>query len=124
MFRSRSSATFLRLLLITVFVPGLASCGVLVPTACTQELGVEVRPRDQTLSVGREFTATATGVSCGGRQRFPYAVRWHSTDPAVAQVDSLSGRVRALSVGTARIQAHEPGTRHAFWGEVLVNVTP
>jgi hypothetical protein len=113
-----------RLLLLVVLLPGLASCGVLVPNACTQELGVEIRPRERALRVGEEFTAAATGISCGGRQRFPYTVRWSSTEPEVVRVDSVSGRVRALSAGTARIQAHEPGSSPAVWGEVAVTVSP
>jgi hypothetical protein len=112
------------LLLLTLWLPGLASCGILLPTDCTQELGVEIRPSERGLRVGEEFTVTATGISCGGRQRFPYAVHWSSTNPAVVRVDSLSGRVRALSAGTARIQAHEPGVSPAFWGEVPVTVSP
>jgi uncharacterized protein YjdB len=123
MLRGRSSPAVLGLLLCTACSAGLASCGVLLPIACTQELGVEIRPRDRTLRVGQEFTATATGISCGGRQRFPYAVSWSSTEPEVVEVDSVTGWVRARSAGTARIQAHEPGSGTGFWGEVLVTVT-
>jgi uncharacterized protein YjdB len=123
MFRRRSSSIVLGVVLITL-LPALGSCGILLPIACTDELGVEIRPRERTLRVGQEFTATATGTSCGGRERFSYSVRWSSTAPDVAQVDSISGRVRASSAGIARIQAHEPGSSPALWGEVLVTVTP
>jgi hypothetical protein len=102
----------------------LASCGAWLPTACTSELGVDIQPRERTIWVGEEFTATSTGVSCGGRQRFPYSVSWSSTDPDVAEVDEISGRVRGLSEGSAVIRATERGSSPAFWGEVRVTVIP
>lgn len=114
----------LRLLFPAMCLPILASCGPLIPTVCTQELGVELSPGDRTLRVGEAFTATATGVSCGGRERFPHTVRWASTAPEVASVDSITGRVLAVSAGTAHIQAREPGSTAGYWGEIVVSVAP
>lgn len=103
---------------------GFASCGVLLPTDCTSELGVQIRPAEWAIRVGQEFTPTATGTSCGGRQRFPYSVTWSSSDPAIATVVAGSGRVVALSVGTVRILAHDVDGGPGVLGEVRVTVTP
>jgi uncharacterized protein YjdB len=122
MHHARPARTALRALLLPLTAAVLASCNL--PTVCTQELSVEVLPRDRSIRIGQEFTATATAVSCGGRERSPYTVAWTSRDPAVAGVDAATGRVQGLSSGTARIRAHEPHDAEAVWGEVRVTVTP
>jgi hypothetical protein len=104
----------------------LARCGVL-PTACTQELRVEVVPAEKTIRVGESFQATAEGVSCGGRQRFAYdrPLAWRTADASIVQVDSETGTITGLAPGTATVTAHEP-TVSADWsyGSVQVAVRP
>jgi hypothetical protein len=99
----------------------LGSCGLL-PTVCTMEFGVEIRPAARSLAVGEEFTAQATGVSCGGRDRSPYAVTWISSDTTVASVHPESGRVRGVAPGTAEIRAHDHPDHAWWWGAVAVTV--
>jgi uncharacterized protein YjdB len=122
MSRPRPPAAVLGSLVLALVAAGLTACSV--PTVCTLEFGVEVTPTVRSLAVGQEFTANATGVSCGGRSRSEYTVRWESTAPAVASVDSITGRVRALAPGTATIEAREPAPEGSVWGGVRVTVTP
>ena len=104
----------------------LARCGVL-PTACTQELRVEVVPSEKTIRVGESFQAKAEGVSCGGRQRFAYEqpLAWRTADGSIVRVDSETGTITGLAPGTATVTAHEP-TVSANWsyGSVQVTVRP
>ena len=104
----------------------LGGCEVLSPLAvCTDELTVEIRPSSRTIRVGQGFTAQAIGISCGGRERKPLAVEWRSTDPAIARVDSGTGRVIAVAPGEARIGAHDHfGGQDMSWGSVRVRVYP
>jgi uncharacterized protein YjdB len=94
-------------------------------TACTLELRVEVSPAEKTIRVGESFQARAEGVSCGGRDRSPYAVDWRTADTGVVSVDATTGRVTGLAPGTATVTAHEP-TVSADWslGSVRVTVQP
>jgi len=112
----------LRIVLLTPLLV-LGSCGLL-PTVCTLEFGVEVRPAERTVAVGGEFTATATAVTCGGRDRNPYQAVWVSSDAAVAEVNAQTGRVRGVAPGTARIRALDHPEAEWAWGEVAVTVTP
>jgi hypothetical protein len=120
----RKTAIFRGLSIFAVSAWLLTGCAYLIGPDCTTELGVEIRPREQTMRVGQEFTAQATGISCGGRERFPYSVTWSSTDPGVAQVDATTGRVCGVSPGTARIQAHDVEGLGGRWGEIHVTVRP
>jgi uncharacterized protein YjdB len=113
----------LRIAVLAPLLLALGSCGLL-PTVCTLEFGVEVRPTQRTVPVGGEFTATATAVTCGGRDRSPYQAVWVSTNAAVAEVNAQTGRVRGVAPGTARIRALDHPDSEWAWGEVVVTVTP
>jgi hypothetical protein len=103
---------------------GLAACNLLAPVDCTTELGIEISPAERQLRVGQEFTARATGISCGGRQRFPYDAEWVSTDTAVVEVDARTGSARGVAPGTAFLHAHDPGSPSIPLGAVRVVVVP
>jgi hypothetical protein len=103
---------------------GVAACNLLAPVDCTTELGIEISPREQRLRVGHEFTARATGITCGGRRRFAYDVAWVSTDTAVVRVDERSGTARGVAPGTAFLHAHDSEAPSVPLGAVRVVVAP
>jgi uncharacterized protein YjdB len=82
----------------------LGGCNV-IPTACTDELGFEIRPRQRTIVVGETVVPTATEVTCGGRIRTPLAVTWQTDNEAVVRVDPEFGMITGLAPGRARVVA-------------------
>jgi uncharacterized protein YjdB len=82
----------------------LSGCNV-IPTACTDELGFEIRPTQRTITVGESVVPTATEVTCGGRIRTPLAVTWQTDDEAVVRVDPEFGMITGLAAGRARVVA-------------------
>ena len=87
----------------------LAGCNH-IPSACTLELRVEVTPEEKTIAVGESFQAQATGVSCGGKQRFPFEqVTWTTGDTNVIALNATTGQITGLAPGTATVTAVEPG---------------
>ncbi|CAN5806445.1 hypothetical protein BH23GEM8_BH23GEM8_22760 [soil metagenome] len=82
----------------------LSGCNVL-PTACTDELGFEIRPAERTIAVGESVVPTATEVTCSGRIRTPLAVTWYADDATVVRVDSVLGMITGLKAGRARVEA-------------------
>lgn len=111
--------SWLRFAPLLLSITVLTSCNLFGPFACTDELGVEVRPRERTIRVGESFTAEAIGTSCGGRERFPYAVEWRSADTTIARVNAQSGQVTGVTVGATSIGAYE---QNQAWGGVRVTV--
>ena len=82
-----------------------ASDGVTLPdsVSCTLQ-GPTVRPNSATLHPGDTLRVSASLPSCGlGVTTATF--RWSSSDSSVALVDSLSGLIRARSLGTATITA-------------------
>ena len=114
---------------ITAAIAALTLAGAggcrLPTTACTMELRVDVSPDQKTIRVGDAFQAKAEGVSCGGRQRFPYEnVTWGTADTGVVQVDAATGRVTAIAAGAATVTAHDPANPQFPLGTVSVTVQP
>jgi uncharacterized protein YjdB len=69
---------------------------------------VDVSPRRVVLAPGEAIPVSATPRDAEGRALSGRAVRWVSTDPAVATV-SGSGRVTAVAAGSATISATSEG---------------
>jgi len=65
---------------------------------------VVVTPASLLLLVGDSTVVTAKAALCSTLP-VPFAVTWSSSNQAVASVDSLSGRVRALAPGQGTIIA-------------------
>lgn len=57
------------------------------------------------MAVGETFTPTAQTFVCSGAVPITFAGVWYSSDPAVAAVDSTSGRVTGVKVGTVFVYA-------------------
>jgi uncharacterized protein YjdB len=114
-----------RLLAASALALGLAGCGSFLPTACTDELGIQVEPERRTIRVGDTVQARAFGVTCGGREREPYTVAWRTANAGVVSVDGETGVITGLAPGTATVTAHEPEVS-ADWdvGSVSVEVVP
>lgn len=98
---------------------GLAMCGTLLGcgsdalTACPSDPArVSVTLATQLLPLGSEFQPVATARICGGTEPTPFAGIWRSSNSAVVAVDSLTGRSRAVAVGTAYVvaQYRTPGS--------------
>jgi hypothetical protein len=83
---------------------GTACAGGPFAPACPADFAVQVEPGERTIAIGESFTATATAITCGGRDRAPYAAAWRSSNRQVAEVDA-SGRITGIADGTARITA-------------------
>jgi hypothetical protein len=81
----------------------LATCDVSRPSGCAKRIfEIRITPGDTIVAVGATFTATATFLDgCGGK--LSERITWSSTNSTVVAVDSLSGRVTAHKLGSARI---------------------
>ncbi len=66
----------------------------------------------QSLALGSELKPVATARICGGTEPTPFVGIWRSSNSAVVAVDSLTGRSRAVAVGTAYVvaQYRTPGS--------------
>ena len=103
----------------------LSSCNLTLPgTDCPADIGWEVRPSERTIRVGQSFTAEAFVITCGGRDKKRTAVMWRSSDPGVAQVDSLSGRVTGVAPGSVQVEAHDLPGQTGYWNPVRITVLP
>lgn len=73
---------------------------------------VSVTLTPQSLPLGSEFQPVATARICGGTEPTPFVGIWGSSNSAVVAVDSLTGRSRAVAVGTAYVvaQYRTPGS--------------
>ncbi|HEX6746471.1 MAG TPA: Ig-like domain-containing protein [Longimicrobium sp.] len=114
---------------ITAALAALALAGAggcrLPTTACTMELRVDISPAQKSIHVGDSFQAKAEGVSCGGRDRFPYeGVTWSTSDTGVIQLDAATGRITGLAAGSATVTAHDPANPQFPLGTVSVTVQP
>ena len=113
-----------RLVGLAIVLPGvvLAACSERPPTVCTEELRVQFTPSDTSITAGQSFTASVTVSSCGGALRLVDTFGWRTDDPAVATVDSVSGRVVGQSPGATRIHAN--GKSYGPVGSLAVSVQP
>jgi len=109
----------MRMLALTLVI--LAACRAdSQTTACTDELRVQFAPADTAILPGAAFTASVQLATCGGAQLLTDAFIWHSEDSTIASVDSLSGLVFGVALGTTRIGA--TGRRFGPVGTLKVSV--
>ena len=97
-----------------------ASDAVTLPdsVSCTLQ-GPTVRPSTATLHPGDTLRVSASLPSCGlGATTATF--RWSSSDSSVALVDSLSGLIRARSLGTVTIVAAAAADRSVKGAMLLV----
>jgi hypothetical protein len=87
----------------------LSACGILGPQACTTELSWSVSPSEATLRVEEAFTATAEGLSCGGREHLAVDMSWSSSDRDVLVIGQESGLAVAVAVGEAVVTGVDHG---------------
>jgi len=100
----------------------VASCDPLSPgQVCTRELRVDLRPPEQTITVGETFTATVELSSCGGRERLSDSFTWQAQDPAIAEVDAAAGRITGKAPGETLVEVS--GRKYGRVGAVRVTVT-
>ena len=111
-----------RLVGLAIVLPGvgLAACSDRPPTVCTEELRVQFTPSDTSITTGQSFTASVTVSSCGGALKLIDTFGWRSDDPAIATVDSVSGRVVGQAPGATHI--HADGNTYGPVGSLAVSV--
>lgn len=90
--------------------------------ACTQELRVELAPRDTSVKTGATFPVAARLSSCGGKQQLHDTFTFLSTNPAVVSVDGATQRATAVGSGTAEISV--TGRQYGQVGSIRVIVGP
>ena len=115
----RSTGVALALAFVAVTA---ASCDLLSPRrVCTQELRVDLRPPEQTITVGQTFTATVELSSCGGRERLSDSFAWQAQDPAMVEVDAAAGQITGKAPGETLVEVS--GRKYGRVGAVRVTVT-
>jgi uncharacterized protein YjdB len=87
---------------------------------CSSQINQKFLPADTTIGVGEQFTAQVLVTTCDGRQILNSSPTWHSTDPAIASVDSLTGRVTGDGQGQTTITA--TGGFYTLKGNIPVTV--
>lgn len=99
----------------------ISSCGGKEsPTAPPVVANVTVTPGGDTLStLGRMRTFTAAATDHNGNTVAGASIRWHSTNPAVVTVDSVTGLVTAVGNGLAIVRATASGVN----GDAIVAVS-
>jgi uncharacterized protein YjdB len=107
-------------LLFVATLVAVAACSATASDAVTPTDFVSctptVRPSSATLHPGDTLRVTVTVSSCS----LPATFRWSSSDSSVAFVDSLSGLIRARSLGTATIIAAFAAERNVKGAMLLV----
>lgn len=101
---------------------GALSDSISVTVGCTLELQVSVTPTAQTLQVGESFTPVAKIPSCGGRLQVSDTLRWSALDPAIVQVDSVTGRTTGRAPGQSAVRFD--ARFYHVGAAVTVTVTP
>jgi hypothetical protein len=97
---------------------------VRVAVMCTAELRMRYSPSppDTTLRVGESFAPVLELYTCGGLVRVDESLTWRARDPRILQVDSVTGRTRALAPGETWIDV--TGTVHRRLEGFHVTVRP
>jgi hypothetical protein len=97
---------------------------VRVAVTCTAELLLRYSPssRDTTIRVGDSFVPSLELYTCGGHVRVDETLRWRAADPRILQVDSATGRTRALAPGETSVEVS--GTLHRSLEGFHVTVRP
>ena len=99
-----------------------AGCDLASPgSVCTRELRVDLRPVEQTITVGQTFTATVELSSCGGRERLTDSFTWQAQDPTIVEVDAAAGRITGKAPGVTLVEVS--GRQYGRVGGVRVTVT-
>jgi len=93
---------------------GLASCSSepTPPSDSCSAPGVVFTPPEPTVAVGDTIRLSVTykpGAAFCAPDTPAGQLRWTSSDPAVAAVDSVSGLVTGAQVGPAYLHVHAPG---------------
>lgn len=101
----------------------LAACSV-TPFGqdCTDELRIQLAPRDTSVGVGASFQAGVSLSTCGGSKRLSDTFTWSSLDPAVVQVIASTGRVTAVAPGETTVSV--VGARYGPVGDIRIIVAP
>ena len=113
----------MRVVLLLAAVLG-TGCDVLGPSVCPADLRWSVSPREADLTVGESVIARAEALGCGGTERLEEEMRWTSTDPTVATVNEVTGRITARGAGNARVIGEDLGPYRIGPVEVPVTVSP
>jgi hypothetical protein len=92
-------------------------------TVAAAVASVDIAGSDLDLEVGDPASALTASVLDSNRQAMQRPVTWTSSNPGVATVDG-SGRVTAVSAGTARITASADGFSDAVGVSVAARPTP
>ena len=87
---------------------------------CTDDLQQRLAPTSTTITVGQEVRATAEFLGCRGSKRFSDEITWSSADPAVASVDTATGRITGRSPGTTSVTPR--GAKYGVLQHVTVTV--
>jgi outer membrane biogenesis lipoprotein LolB len=99
-----------------------AGCDLVRPgRVCTRELRVDLRPPEQTITVGQTFTATVELSSCGGQERLSDSFTWQAQDPAIVEIDAAAGRITGKAPGETLVEVS--GRKYGRVGAVRVTVT-
>jgi hypothetical protein len=96
-----------------------------MPDRCNIRLAV-VSPDPATLTVGQEVTLGAqltASPGCLPADAEAGSLRWTSETSGVAAVDSVTGRVKALSAGTTQVSL-KTVTTHTLLATSVVQVAP
>jgi len=96
------------LLVSLAFLGASTSCMQLVGNDC-DALGWDPTPRDTTVFVGQQFTATIRVLHCGDQRELHPTLTWASMDSLVVRVNPQTGVVKAVGVGTARLVVNAEG---------------
>ena len=89
---------------------------------CTDELRVNISPRDTSVAIGAAFQAKVALSTCGGDKRLTDTFTWMSVDPAIARVGAADGRVTAVAPGETTIEV--TGARYGEVATIRIAVTP
>jgi hypothetical protein len=105
----------------------IASCGEspVTPDHCNIRLAI-VSPDPATLRVGQEVTLEAqltSSTDCLPADARVGNLRWTSETSGVAAIDPVSGRVKALSTGSAQVSLQTLMT-HTVLATSVVQVAP
>jgi hypothetical protein len=105
----------------------LAGCAdnPVMPDRCNIRLAV-ISPDPATLTVGQEVTLAAqltASAGCLPADAKAGSLRWTSESSGVAAVDSVTGRVKALSAGTTQVSLTTV-TTHTPLASSVVQVAP
>jgi hypothetical protein len=88
-------------LLLAVLATTLVACSD--ATVCPADLRWQLAPRETTVTVNSRFNMRFTLLGCAGTRVLSDSVMWTSSDPSVATVDSRTGAVTAVRVGTVNL---------------------